>query len=105
MAVKRKGLTFRERLWKLWPPLSTLRHMGTGLAYGIVGTGEVVLDGSTAKALTTKQEGQIMANYRVISSDNHMFEPPDLWTSRAKPPFKRSKLMLKLKAPIAEHPE
>ncbi|MGH7065908.1 MAG: amidohydrolase family protein, partial [Stellaceae bacterium] len=29
-----------------------------------------------------------MANYRVISSDNHVFEPPDLWTSRAKPAFK-----------------
>jgi hypothetical protein len=29
-----------------------------------------------------------MANYRVVSSDNHVFEPPDLWTSRAKPAFK-----------------
>jgi len=29
-----------------------------------------------------------MANYRIISSDNHVFEPPDLWTSRAKPAFK-----------------
>jgi predicted TIM-barrel fold metal-dependent hydrolase len=29
-----------------------------------------------------------MANYRVISSDNHVFEPPDLWTSRAKPAFR-----------------
>ena len=29
-----------------------------------------------------------MANYRVISSDNHVFEPPDLWTRRAKPEFK-----------------
>ena len=28
-----------------------------------------------------------MANYRVISSDNHVFEPPDLWTSRAQPSF------------------
>ena len=28
-----------------------------------------------------------MADYRVISSDNHVFEPPDLWTSRAKPSF------------------
>jgi hypothetical protein len=27
-------------------------------------------------------------DYRVISSDNHVFEPPDLWTSRAKPAFK-----------------
>ena len=23
-----------------------------------------------------------MGNYRVISSDSHVFEPPDLWTSR-----------------------
>lgn len=29
-----------------------------------------------------------MANYRVISSDNHVFEAPDLWTSRARPAFK-----------------
>src|SRR3954452_20946337 len=29
-----------------------------------------------------------MPNYRVISSDNHVFEAPDLWTSRAKPAFK-----------------
>ena len=29
-----------------------------------------------------------MANYRVISSDNHVFEPSDLWTSRARPAFK-----------------
>jgi len=29
-----------------------------------------------------------MANYRVISSDNHVFESPELWTSRAKPAFK-----------------
>ena len=29
-----------------------------------------------------------MANYRVISSDNHVFEPPDLWTSRAEPGFR-----------------
>jgi len=29
-----------------------------------------------------------MTNYRVISSDNHVFEAPDLWTSRAKPAFK-----------------
>jgi hypothetical protein len=29
-----------------------------------------------------------MANYRVISSDNHVFESSDLWTSRAKPAFK-----------------
>ena len=25
-----------------------------------------------------------MADYRIISSDNHTFEPPDLWTSRVK---------------------
>jgi len=29
-----------------------------------------------------------MPNYRVISSDNHVFEPPDLWTSRAEPGFR-----------------
>ena len=28
-----------------------------------------------------------MTNYRVISADNHVFEPPDLWTSRAQPSF------------------
>src|SRR5712671_6561902 len=30
----------------------------------------------------------MLVNYRVISSDDHVFEPPDLWTSRAKPAFK-----------------
>ena len=29
-----------------------------------------------------------MADYRVISSDNHVFEPPDLWTSRAESTLK-----------------
>ncbi len=29
-----------------------------------------------------------MADYRVISSDNHVFEPGDLWTSRATSQFK-----------------
>ena len=29
-----------------------------------------------------------MPNYRVISSDSHIFEPPDLWTSRLEPKFK-----------------
>ena len=29
-----------------------------------------------------------MAGYRVISSDNHVIEPPDLWTSRADAKFK-----------------
>src|SRR3979409_2041016 len=29
-----------------------------------------------------------MANYRVISSANHVFESPDVWRSRAKPAFK-----------------
>ena len=28
-----------------------------------------------------------MANYRVISSDSHIFEPADLWTSRIEPKF------------------
>jgi predicted TIM-barrel fold metal-dependent hydrolase len=46
------------------------------------------LDVKTGTMRTTKQEDQIMANYRVISSDNHVFEPPDLWSSRAKPAFR-----------------
>ena len=29
-----------------------------------------------------------MAEFRVISSDNHIFEPPDLWTSRMDPKLK-----------------
>ena len=29
-----------------------------------------------------------MANYRVISSDNHVIEPPDLWTSRTEARFR-----------------
>ena len=29
-----------------------------------------------------------MAGYRIISSDSHVFEPADLWTSRAEPRFK-----------------
>lgn len=29
-----------------------------------------------------------MADYRVISSDNHVFEPVDLWTSRVEPKYK-----------------
>ena len=29
-----------------------------------------------------------MSDYRVISSDNHVFEPPDLWTSRVSTKFK-----------------
>ena len=29
-----------------------------------------------------------MADYKVISSDNHVFEPVDLWTSRAAPSLK-----------------
>ena len=28
-----------------------------------------------------------MAGYRIISSDSHVMEPPDLWTSRAEPKF------------------
>src|SRR5690348_16183924 len=54
--------------------------------YGGVGEGHVA--STIVRPLTTKREGQIMANYRVISSDNHVFEPPDLWTSRARPAFK-----------------
>ncbi len=29
-----------------------------------------------------------MADYRVISSDSHVAEPADLWTSRAEPKFR-----------------
>ena len=29
-----------------------------------------------------------MANYRIISSDNHVTEPPDLWTDRIEPKFR-----------------
>ena len=29
-----------------------------------------------------------MTSYKIISSDNHVFEPPDLWTSRIEPKFK-----------------
>ena len=29
-----------------------------------------------------------MAGYRIISSDDHIFEPPDLWTSRIEPKFR-----------------
>ena len=29
-----------------------------------------------------------MADYRVISSDNHVFEPRDLWTSRVEPKYR-----------------
>ena len=29
-----------------------------------------------------------MASYRVVSSDSHIFEPADLWTSRVEPKFK-----------------
>ena len=29
-----------------------------------------------------------MADYQIISSDNHVFEPRDMWTSRAEPKFR-----------------
>ena len=29
-----------------------------------------------------------MSSHKVISADNHVFEPPDLWTSRAEARFK-----------------
>ena len=29
-----------------------------------------------------------MIKHRMISSDNHVFEPPDLWTSRIEPKFR-----------------
>ena len=37
-----------------------------------------------------------MADYRVISQDNHVIEPADLWTSRAESKFKD-------RAPHLEH--
>src|SRR5215510_7637831 len=51
------------------------------------GAGEGHLDAGLQGRSPPSRRGQIMANYRVISSDNHVFEPPDLWTSRAKPTF------------------
>ena len=29
-----------------------------------------------------------MAEYKLISSDSHDYEPPDLWTSRIDPKFR-----------------
>ena len=29
-----------------------------------------------------------MGEYRIISSDNHVVEPPDLWTTRIEPKFR-----------------
>ena len=29
-----------------------------------------------------------MAGYRIISSDSHVYEPRDLWTSRVEPKFR-----------------
>jgi len=34
--------------------------------------------GKAERVLDNKQEGQSMADYRIISSDNHVFEPKDL---------------------------
>ena len=31
-----------------------------------------------------------MDSYRAISSDSHIFEPSDLWTSRVEPQFRES---------------
>ena len=39
-----------------------------------------------------------MSSYRIISSDNHVFEPEDLWTSRAELKFKE-------RVPQVEHLE
>ena len=39
-----------------------------------------------------------MSSYRVISSDNHVFEPPDLWTNGIEPKFKD-------RAPVIHHEE
>src|SRR5262249_18493390 len=77
----------RESVDSYRPPEHTPPY-GRGFRKRYSGAGEGHVDGRAARALTTKQEGQIMANYRVISSDNHVFEPPDLWTSRARPAFK-----------------
>src|SRR5215813_8154958 len=32
--------------------------------------------------------GAAMVSYRVISSDNHVYEPTDLWSSRVVPQFR-----------------
>jgi predicted TIM-barrel fold metal-dependent hydrolase len=40
------------------------------------------------KPATNNAGGSDMATYRIISSDNHVFEPFDLWTSRADNKFK-----------------
>ena len=29
-----------------------------------------------------------MSSYRVVSSDSHVYEPPDLWTARMEPRFR-----------------
>ena len=29
-----------------------------------------------------------MGDYRIISADNHVFEPRDLWTTRLEPKFR-----------------
>ena len=41
-----------------------------------------------AKFSGVTREDRQMAGYRVISSDNHIIEPPDLWTDRIAPRFK-----------------
>ena len=39
-----------------------------------------------------------MGSYRVISADSHVFEPPDLWTSRIEPRFRdRAPRILRMK--------
>ena len=37
---------------------------------------------------TTTEEGDVCLSYRIISSDNHVFEPADLWTTRAESKFR-----------------
>ena len=37
-----------------------------------------------------------MDSHRIISADSHVFEPPDLWTSRIEPKFKE-------RAPRVDH--
>src|SRR5947199_8260013 len=84
-------------LARTWAFESGSKSYGLPVAYSAIsarvpqaydGAGEGYVDNRNARALTTEQEDQIVANYRVISSDNHVFEPPDLWTSRARPAFK-----------------
>ncbi len=35
-----------------------------------------------------------MPRYRIISSDTHVFEPPDLWTSRVEPKYRKEAIQI-----------